>query len=797
MGIRELDQAPTQRALLGPTNTGKTHRAVRRMLARRSGMIGLPLRLLAREVYDKVVAEVGAEQVALVTGEEKRVPRKPRYWVCTVEAMPVDHPVEFVAIDEIQLCAHRERGHVFTERLLNARGRVETWFLGADTMAPLVEALVPTAEIVRRPRFSDLRHTGPDDLSDLPPRTAVVAFSVQQVYAVAERLRRRRGGAAVVLGALSPRARNAQVAMYQAGDVHYLVATDAIGMGLNMDIDHVAFAAVRKYDGRQVRDLSAAELAQVAGRAGRYRNDGTFGTLSEVGPIDPEMVLRIENHQFEPVRSAWWRNADLCFDSLDALEESLRVSPPSRLLHGAPLAEDARTLLRLGAAPEVRRRSRDPDHVRVLWDVCRVPDFRKLLVDAHAQLLTELYLQLTGPRGALDPDGVEERLARLDRDDGDIDTLTTRLAFVRTWTYISHQKGWLDDPERWQARTRGIEDKLSDALHLKLTARFVDHRPAVGALRRARARARLAADESAPIQPDSPFAALLALDLPGRAEERRAAEPDPVALAAAAARVEGLLGAPFAAIELQVDGTISFAGAPTGRLAVGPDLLRPEVEVTDPVVAGRGPRHAVYTRLLAWSRDLVEALLEPLRRPAATGLSGAGRGLVYLLERGLGSVPRAEATDQVDGLTAADRRALARMDVRLGQRTVYVARLVKPAAVCWRAGLLRAARDGPPTLPMPPPGAASVPLAAGVPRAWYAGLGYPTLGPRAVRADQLERSLAHLRHLSRRGPFDPPDELMSWLGCSRADRDAMVEAAGYARRGEQWVDPARRRGRRR
>ncbi|MEZ4382829.1 MAG: helicase-related protein [Nannocystaceae bacterium] len=317
-------------ALLGPTNTGKTHRAIERMLDHRTGMIGLPLRLLAREVYDRVSARVGEGTVALVTGEEKRVPARPRYWVCTVESMPVDRPVDFLAVDEIQLAAHRQRGHVFTDRLLRARGRVETWVLGAWTIAPLLRELLPDARIDSRPRFSELRHVGESKLSSLPPRTAVVAFTAERVYELAERLRRRRGGAAVVLGALSPRTRNAQVAMYQAGEVDYLVATDAIGMGLNMDVDHVAFAGLDKFDGREHRPLERDELAQIAGRAGRFQRDGTFGTIEEVGPLPPPVAAAIERHSFAPLPRLVWRSADLDFRSIDALIASLRQGARGR-----------------------------------------------------------------------------------------------------------------------------------------------------------------------------------------------------------------------------------------------------------------------------------------------------------------------------------------------------------------------------------------------------------------------------------------------------------------------------------
>ena len=366
-------------ALLGPTNTGKTHQAIGRLLEHRTGMIGLPLRLLAREVYDRVAAQVGEAAVALVTGEEKRVPTRPRYWVCTVESMPVGHEVDFVAVDEIQLAAHRERGHVFTDRLLHARGERETMFLGADTMTDIVRALVPTAQIERHPRFSRLRGLPPCELAALPPRSAVVAFSAAQVYELAEKLRRRKGGAAVVLGALSPRTRNAQVAMYQAGEVQYMVATDAIGMGLNMDVDQVAFGSLTKFDGKVLRPLEPAELAQIAGRAGRYTRDGSFGVLAGVPPIPAPVVAQIEGHRFPPIERLVWRSSDLDFSTVDALQASLRQRPTRPHLRLVERSDDADSLAELALVPELRALASSPERVSLLWDVCRIPDFRKLL----------------------------------------------------------------------------------------------------------------------------------------------------------------------------------------------------------------------------------------------------------------------------------------------------------------------------------------------------------------------------------------------------------------------------------
>ncbi|MBT5413298.1 MAG: disulfide oxidoreductase, partial [Rhodospirillaceae bacterium] len=466
-------------AVLGPTNTGKTHLAVERMLGHATGMIGFPLRLLARENYDRVVRLKGRGQVALITGEERILPARPRWYVCTVESMPMDREVDFLAVDEVQMAADADRGHVFTDRLLHARGREETMFLGAETIRPLLRRLVPEAAVESRPRFSKLTYAGPRKLTRLPRRSAVVAFSAAEVYEIAELMRRQRGGAAVVLGALSPRARNAQVGMYQAGEVDHLVATDAIGMGLNMDIHHVAFARLNKFDGRVMRRLSASELGQIAGRAGRYMRDGTFGTTDAVGALDPDLVEAIEGHRFEPLRRLAWRNADLDFASLPGLLASLEEAPPDPALWRKTDAEDHLSLIALARRAEVAARARDPAALRLLWEVAQVPDFRKILSDTHIGLLARLYGHLSGPGGRLPADWVAGQVARIDRMDGDIDTLTGRIAHIRSWTYISHRGDWLDDAAHWQERALAIEDRLSDALHERLTQRFVDRRTAV------------------------------------------------------------------------------------------------------------------------------------------------------------------------------------------------------------------------------------------------------------------------------------------------------------------------------
>jgi len=466
-------------AVLGPTNTGKTHLAIERMLGHQSGMIGFPLRLLARENYDRIVALKGARSVALITGEEKIIPPNPSYYVCTVESMPLDRRVDFLAVDEIQLCGDAERGHVFTDRLLHARGVNETMLLGSDTIRPLLRRLVPEAEIAARPRFSTLRYAGAKKLTRLPPRSAVVAFTVSDVFQLAEAMRRRRGGTAVVMGALSPRARNAQIGLFQSGEVDYLVATDAIGMGLNMDLDHVAFARLVKFDGFAPRRLAAAEIAQIAGRAGRHMSDGSFGVTGDITELEQETVEAVENHRFDPLRRIYWRNARLDYRSLGGLIASLETRPHVHGLASSRPADDLLALRALAQMPEISNLARHPEAVRLLWEVCQIPDFRKVMSDNHARLLAQIYRHLASPSGRLPTDYVAGQVSRLDRLDGDIDTLMTRISHIRTWTYITHRGDWLNDAPAWQERARAIEDNLSDALHDRITQRFVDKRSAV------------------------------------------------------------------------------------------------------------------------------------------------------------------------------------------------------------------------------------------------------------------------------------------------------------------------------
>jgi ATP-dependent RNA helicase SUPV3L1/SUV3 len=700
----------TIQALLGPTNTGKTHRAIERMLEHDSGMIGLPLRLLAREVYDRVTARVGEGAVALVTGEEKRVPPRPRYWVCTVEAMP-EVTVAFLAVDEVQLAAHPERGHVFTDRVLHARGSEETWFLGAGTMRPMIERLCPAATFESRPRLSALSGLGSVPLGTLPPRSAVVAFSATRVYELAQRVRIKRGGAAVVIGALSPRARNAQVALYQAGEVDYLVATDAIGMGLNLDVDCVAFAETRKFDGRETRPLDDAELAQIAGRAGRHHREGRFCTLAPLSPLPPATVRALERHRFPSDERVFWRSRDLDLASPERLIASLKRRPPEPWLILKDDADDFRALCSLARDAEVAERARGPERVALLWQVCQIPDFRQLALDDHFQLCKAVFLQLSGGRAKVDTDWMAGHLQRLDDVQADLETLLARMSAVRTWTYIAQHARWVDDAGDWQARAGAIEDHLSDALHEQLVARFVEVRGKRRSAARAEARGSLAAELAAKVMA-------------------------PAVVAPPVHWVDELVEAPHGRFGFDEQGRITAGARPLGRLTRGADLLRPEVQLIDDELDG-GARLRLGRRLLAFSRDLAAELLAPLQTTEPLG--PAGRGLLYQLEQGLGTVLVDQAQGQLGELLPEERAALRRMGLVLGRTVIFAPPLLSAASLGLRWVLVAAQLWPAVRLERPDPRARRLSFHPDVPPRLYDALGFPLVGDHPTRADLVER----------------------------------------------------------
>ncbi len=782
------------RAVLGPTNTGKTHFAMERMLAHDSGMIGFPLRLLARENYDRAVAEKGAAAVGLITGEEKILPPGAKWLLCTVESMPLEREMAFVGVDEIQMCADPDRGHIFTDRLLNARGRDETMFMGAETIRPLLSRLIPDAEIMTRPRFSVLTHTGPKKVSRLPPRSAVVAFTASNVYALAELIRRQRGGAAVVLGALSPRTRNAQVEMYQAGEVDYLVATDAIGMGLNMDVDHVAFASLKKFDGRRQRRLMPSELAQVAGRAGRHMNDGTFGTTAEAGILDDDTAAKIENHEFEALRSIFWRNSDLDFSSVAALRNSLTRPPGKDGLKRARKADDELILERLTRDEDIRFAAKGPELVRQLWDVCQIPDFRGVMSDAHAGLVESIFSHLVSDAGRLPTDWIAGNVKRHDRTDGDMDTLIGRIAGIRTWTYVSYRSDWVADADHWQAKTRAIEDKLSDALHDRLTQRFVDRKTSLLV-----AKLKDTPDLMAGIRSDGEVliegehvgrvtGLRFYLEAPMEGDAGRAvANAAMRAVRGELSRIAGDLCAEdnsaFALTDEEDGGIpkITWRGAPVARILAGPQQLRLDITIIADDALSPESRAQVEARLCDWVSAAVDQALGDLMRLQKAPLSGAARGLAYQLLESLGSLDRNGAKEQIDALAKDDRKLLREYGVRIGRDSAYLPALLKPDAVRWRAILWSLAAGRTFIGDLPTPGRVSVPVTRDSDRDLLAACGYRVLGPLAVRVDMAERLTARAWTLSKGKEFVPAADMMSMIGAGTDAFPKVMQALGFRR----------------
>ncbi|MBB4212074.1 ATP-dependent RNA helicase SUPV3L1/SUV3 [Rhodothalassium salexigens DSM 2132] len=794
-------------AVLGPTNTGKTHYAVERMLGYESGMIGFPLRLLAREIYDKVVALRGPTRVALITGEEKIVPDRPAYWICTVESMPVEKDVAFLAVDEVQLAADDQRGHIFTDRLLRARGRDETLFLGSESMRGVLKALLPSIEFVSRQRLSSLIYVKPRKLHRLPRRTAVVGFSAETVYGLGELVRRGRGGAAVVMGALSPRTRNAQVEMYQSGEVDYLVATDAIGMGLNMDIDHVAFARTTKFDGRQMRDLTAAEIGQIAGRAGRYVRDGSFTTVagSDDGEIEPTVVAQVEEHSFPPIKRLSWRNAQLDFKTPQRLIATLEAKSDIQILRRAPEAMDLTALKALAGDDSVAARATTPAAVRLLWEVCQLPDFRKWSPGEHINLVKRLFLDLTSDRGVIPHDWFAAQVARLDNVQGDLDTLAARIACIRTWTYVAHRRGWLSEAGHWAHVTRGIEDKLSDALHHRLTQRFVDRRTSV-LMREMRQKGELSVSiddhndvvveghkigrlEGFTFHPDPSAAGADFKTLQSAAEKTVKAE--------LTRRAKLFTNIGYKTVTLDVSGgfdapVIRWQGAAIARVEKGGTRLGPQVALVDDALLSGGEAQMVLARLQGWLDDRIREKLEPLVKvdeelalsepSEANGvkLEGLARGVAFKLLESFGVLTREDVAGDLRQIDQEHRRGLRRFAIRIGATSLYQTATLKPHAVELRL-MLWALWEGKQSLPaQPTPGLVTIPIDPQAPRAFYRIAGFRVAGDHAVRIDMLERLADAVRPLGQKSQqFEVSPEIMGLVGCSGDDFAEVMRVLGY------------------
>ncbi len=796
------------KAVLGPTNTGKTHYAIERMLAYSNGIIGLPLRLLAREVYEKICQRVGSHSVALITGEERIIPKKARYWIATVEAMPQDIPSEFIAIDEIQMASDFDRGHIFTQRILSMRGRSETLLLGAATMGPILKSLLGPIEIIERPRLSQLQYAGSKKITRVPPRTAIIAFSASEVYAIAELVRRQRGGAAIVMGALSPRTRNAQVEMYQNGDVDILVATDAIGMGLNLDIEHVAFSSDHKFDGRQTRPLTPAEMGQIAGRAGRHLNDGTFGVTGHAAPLENEMVERLHNHDFDAVKILQWRNPKLDFSSVAALLNSLDMTPDNKKLTRVPTNTDQKALenLRHNGVSDLAKGQKQ---VELLWECCQIPDFPNISPNQHAQMVTSVFTDMISC-ATISKRWFAEQVNFCDNITGDIDALSNRIKQIRTWTFIANKKDWLNEQEYWQHKTRDIENRLSDALHERLMRRFVDKRTSI-LIRH------LKDKQMSEPEINSKGEILIEGHLIGSIEGFRFklaksdTENDNKSARSAAAsaiapqilhRARTLIATPNDKIVLTSDGFLRWKGEIVAELAEGDEIFSPRILVLADESLNGKELEQVEDRLNLWMRHTINTQLEQilaLRDPL--DLEGGARGIAFQLSENLGILPRAKVAAEIKALEQEERAKLRKYGVRFGAYHIYLPLTLKPAPR-ELALILFALKNG----GLRQPGVSDIPaitlsgrtsfaIDRQVNKALYEIAGFKVADRRAVRVDILERLADLIRPLisfdparhhgtppegaAKRNGFQVTVQMTSLLGCAGEDFASILKSLGY------------------
>ncbi len=780
-------------AVLGPTNTGKTYLAMERLLAHGSGMMGFPLRLLARENYDRAVELKGPRQVALITGEEKIIPDYAKYFFCTVESMPVSKLVDFLAVDEIQMCSDYDRGHIFTHRLLHARGQQETMFMGSEAIRPFLKRLVPGIKFQTRPRFSKLTYAGSRKIIRLPPRSALVAFSATDVYAFAELIRRQRGGAAIVMGALSPRTRNAQVAMFQNGDVDYLVATDAIGMGLNMDVDHIAFASLNKFDGTYRRELRLSEFAQIAGRAGRHMNDGTFGVTGEAKEFDPNIIQQIENHGFDTIEQLQWRSSNLDFSSFDSLLDSLSIGSGILGLVRVRQPNDEKFLVQLASDEAVKNRLINSNSIQLLWEVCQIPDFRKQMSGSHASLLSNIFQSLSDS-GKLNSEWIFNEINHIDNTDGGIDLLVDRIANIRIWTYVANRSDWLINPEGWQVRTRAIEDRLSDVLHERLTQRFVDQRTSV-LVKRLKEKKLLKSivNGDGDILVESHFVGRIEgfRFIPDKTDSALAGRAISAAVHKALAnevqrRAIELTTIANSQLELDTKGKIfwlkSGERALIAHLVAGHDTLRPRVELVSSDLLEGPLKNKVEQRLHAWLHYYIRKNLMPLINARDRNLIGAVRGLIFQLVENGGVLNKRQADDQLKALSKRDFGTLRYLGIKIGRREIFFPKLLRPRPAGLSALLWAIKNKINPIPELPSPGLVSIIYDNAVLFDFMQVGGFRQAGNFLVRIDILERVTGMLKMRAVKGPFELDSQILNLLGCSAEQAVSILQSLGYYKR---------------
>tara|TARA_E500000178_G_scaffold14709_1_gene14250 strand:+ start:1112 stop:3664 length:2553 start_codon:yes stop_codon:yes gene_type:complete len=785
------------KAILGPTNTGKTYYAMERMLSHKSGMIGFPLRLLARENYDKAIKIVGKNNVALVTGEEKIIPKNAKYFCCTVEAMPIEKKVSFLCVDEIQLCADLERGYVFTDRLINARGEDETIFLGSETIKKLIQKLLPDCKIETRPRLSTLSYAGVRKITRLKERSAIVTFSIPEIYKIAELVRTQKGGSAVVMGALSPRTRNRQVEMYQSGDVNYLVATDAIGMGLNLDIEHVAFASDLKYDGKNSRKLFATEISQIAGRAGRSTKNGTFGVINDELKFDKEIIQMVENHEFNSLSHIWWRNSNLDFSSIKNLLLSLDQKSDNNFLRKKGNALDFLCLTQLSKLDLVIQNKDNKFLNMLLWDVCQIPDFGNIFSDRHIKLLEQLYLILIN--GKIENDWINAQITSLSRLEGEIDTLLNRLSNIRTWTYITNKSSWIKDPDLWQHKTKIIENKLSDELHERLTKRFVDKKIAILAKKmneKLNLEAIIKFDGKVVVEGQD-VGYLKNFDF---IPEISSNEHSSRILSAARKalpkelekRVTEFINSSDDALKIDNQGNILWMESSIGRLLKGDDIYNPKVILKSLDMLTNDQISKIQKKCEKSISEIINKILsdclklknlkmiEDSKSDIEVELSSKVKAINFHVYEGIGCAFIKNIPFQIKKIEDSDRLAIAKLGIRLGVDLIYLPVVLKPKVIKLKGILWSIYNDQFCLENLPEDGRVNCQINHSINKDFYSFIGYIPCGKIGLRLDIYERLSALIRNEAKKPKFTITESMLSIAGATKEDlKNFIVKTLKY------------------
>ena len=782
-------------AVLGPTNTGKTHLAVETMLEHESGIIGFPLRLLAREIFDKCINRVGPESVALITGEEKIIPKSPKYYICTVESMPQDISVDFIAVDEIQMCADHERGHIFTDRLLRARGDKLTMFLGSHTMKSIINSLIKNVEFVNKDRYSKLTYSGHKKISRLNPKTALIAFSVDEVYAIAELVRRQKGGAAVIMGSLSPKTRNSQVELYQSGDANFLVATDAIGMGINMDINNVSFSNLKKFDGKKTRKLNLNEISQIAGRAGRHINDGTFGITGECKQLSFDEIEKLEKHELNKIDILYWRNSEINFDSLDNLISSLEKNTNSEFLKKINDCEDESVLKFLTKNDNDLIKKLYKETIKIFWDCCQIPDFSKRNYGNHIEVVKKVFDFLISKSGRVTNDYMKKELKNLDKYDGNIDTLTSRISNVRTWSYVANKKNWVNNSDYWIERTKYIEDKLSDKLHGELTKSFVDKRISVlsRSLKQNIALATEIKNENEVIIDNQYIGQLkglkLELDLKSgslktdvkslRKAARQALSPELMR------RVNKIIKNEV--FNLDSNHRVYWMDNPIAYLSKGKNYLNPKLEIMVDEATDAESKEKLKSNLEEKLYSLISSELSDLVNLSKSKFkNNYSRALCYQLFENNGVIKREKVHEMIKNIAKEDRLILRKAGIKIGRYHIFLPRMLKPAAVDLRVKLWKLYYDEDKKYVIPKSGLNFFKNETEKNNKFLLICGFENFNKFYIRVDILERLFIKILENTKDGVFKIDSDMINLIGCSKENFYKLLDLMQYKNKKEDF-----------